>query len=137
MIDGVHDISCNATLQVLVINNSNHHVNFPKGMKIGHLEPAIDDLADTHQQHNHTTDVTRDCQTGFFYTAQVSIRLNHPTTTRLLAKNFQGPIHERQNNHRYHTTYTDVYRHGGLRPHLSETLPRCNETLPMAKGGNR
>ena len=45
LIDGIHDISCNAILQVLVINNSNHHVNFPKGMKIGHLEPPIDDLA--------------------------------------------------------------------------------------------
>ena len=44
LIDGVHNISCNTTLQVLVINNSNHHVNFPKGMKIGHLEPPIDDL---------------------------------------------------------------------------------------------
>ena len=45
LIDGVHDILHNATLQVLVINNSNQHVNFPKGMKIGHLEPPIDDLA--------------------------------------------------------------------------------------------
>ena len=45
LIDKVHDISHNATLQVLVINNSNHHVNFLKGMKIGHLEPLIDDLA--------------------------------------------------------------------------------------------
>ena len=45
LIDGVHDILRNATLQVLVINNSNHHVNFPKGMKIGHLEPPIEDLA--------------------------------------------------------------------------------------------
>ena len=45
LIDRVHDISRNATLQVLVINNSNQHVNFPKGMKIGHLEPPIDDLA--------------------------------------------------------------------------------------------
>ena len=44
LIDKVHDISYNATLQVLVINNSNQHVNFPKGMKIGHLEPPIDDL---------------------------------------------------------------------------------------------
>ena len=44
LVDGVHDISCNTTLQVLVINNSNHHVNFPKGMKIGHLEPPIDDF---------------------------------------------------------------------------------------------
>ena len=45
LIDEVHDISCNATLQVLVINNSNQHVNFLKGMKIGHLEPPINDLA--------------------------------------------------------------------------------------------
>ena len=44
LIDGVHDISRNTTLQVLVINNSNHHVNFPKGMKIGHLEPLTDNL---------------------------------------------------------------------------------------------
>ena len=44
LIDGVHDISCNVTLQVLVINNSNQHVNFPMGIKIGHLEPPIDEL---------------------------------------------------------------------------------------------
>ena len=37
LIDGVYDISCNATLQVLVINNSNQHVSF--------LKPPIDDLA--------------------------------------------------------------------------------------------
>ena len=47
LIDGVHDISHNVTLQVLVINNSNQHVNFPKGMKIGHLEPPIDKLTQT------------------------------------------------------------------------------------------
>ena len=44
LVDGVHDISHNTTFQVLVINNSNHHVNFPKGMKIGYLEPPIDNL---------------------------------------------------------------------------------------------
>ena len=43
LIDRVHDIPCNVTLQVLVINNSNQHVNFPKGMKRGHLEPQIDE----------------------------------------------------------------------------------------------
>ena len=44
LLDRVQDISRNTTLQVLVINNLNHHVNFPKGMKIGHLEPPIGDL---------------------------------------------------------------------------------------------
>ena len=44
LIDGVHDISHNDTLQVLVINNSNQHMNFPKGIKIGHLEPPIKEL---------------------------------------------------------------------------------------------
>ena len=47
LIDGVHDISHGATLQVLVINNSNQHMNFPKGMKIGHLQPPIDELTQT------------------------------------------------------------------------------------------
>ena len=44
LVDRVHDILHNTTLQVLVINNSNNHVNFLKGMKIGHLESPIDDL---------------------------------------------------------------------------------------------
>ena len=38
LVDRVYDILHNIILQVLVINNSNHHVNFLKGMKIGHLE---------------------------------------------------------------------------------------------------
>ena len=107
LIDGVHDISCNTTLQVLVINNSNHHVNFPKGMKIGHLEPPIDDLAHTHQQCNHTADVTRDHKTGFFHTTQIPTRPNHTTTARFLAENLQGSVRKGRNNHWY-TTYTDV-----------------------------
>ena len=53
LIDGVHDISRHVILQVLVINNSNQHVNFPKGMKIGHLELPIDDL--THIAINSVT----------------------------------------------------------------------------------
>ena len=44
LVDEVHNISRNTALQVLVINNSNHYVNFPNRMKIGHLEPPIDDL---------------------------------------------------------------------------------------------
>ena len=55
LIDGVHDISRNVTLQVLVINNSNQYVNFMKGMKIGHLEPPINKLMQipsTVQPHN-------------------------------------------------------------------------------------
>ena len=38
LIDGVHDISHNVTLQVLVINNFNQHMNLPKGMKIGPID---------------------------------------------------------------------------------------------------
>ena len=45
LIDRVHDILCSVTLQV--INNSNQHVSFLKGMNIGNLEPPIDDLTQT------------------------------------------------------------------------------------------
>ena len=72
LIDGVHDISCSTTLQVLVINNSNHHVNFPKGMKIGHLEPPIDDL--TQIPINSAADVTRDSFTPPKYQLEPTIQ---------------------------------------------------------------
>ena len=137
LIDGVHDILRNATLQVLVINNSNHHVNFPKGMKIGHLEPLIDDLTQI-PINSATTQrmLPRDCKTRFFYTTEVPARTNNTTTVRLPAKDLQGLVCEGQNDHRYNAIYTDVHRHGRLRSRFSETLPSCNETLPMGKRGN-
>ena len=96
LIDGVHDISRNTTLQVLVINNSNQHVNFLKGMKIGHLEPPIDDLAQILINSATTQRMLPETnQTGFFFTTQIQTRLNHPTTTRLPARNLQGSVHER------------------------------------------
>ena len=136
LIDGMYDITHNATLQVLVINNSNQHVNFPKGMKIGHLESPID-LTDTHQQCNHTTDATRNRQTGFFYTTQIPARLNYPTTVRQPARNLQGSVCKRRNDHWYHTTNTDVNRHRRLRSSLTETLPHCHGTLQLGKGRDR
>ena len=94
LVDRVHDISRNTTLQVLVINNSNHHVNFPKGMKIGHLEPPIDNLTQIPINSANTKDVTRDHQTGFFYATQVPVRTNHTTTVRLPTKDLQGSVRE-------------------------------------------
>ena len=95
LVDGVHNISRNTTLQVLVINNLNHHVNFPKGMKIGHLEPPIDDL--THISINSATTqkkLPRDRKTGFFYTTQVPVRTNNTTTVRLPTEDLQGSVRE-------------------------------------------
>ena len=96
LIDGVYDISRNATLQVLVINNSNHHVNFPKGMKIGHLEPPIDDLAQIRITSATTQQMLPETiKPDSFHTTQVPTRHNHPTTARLPTKNFQGSVRER------------------------------------------
>ena len=50
-------------------------------MKIGHLEPPIDDLT---QIPINSANVTRNCQTGFFYTTQIPTRLNYPTAINLL-----------------------------------------------------
>ena len=104
LVDGVHNISRNTTLQVLVINNSNHHVNFPKGMKIGHLEVPIDDLtqipinsATTQRMLPET--VKPDSFTPLKY---------HPTTVRLPTKDLQGSVRKGRNDHRYNATYTDV-----------------------------
>ena len=138
LIDRVHNISCNTTLQVLVINNSNHHVNFLKGMKIGHLEPPIDDLtqipinsATTQRMLPET--VKPDSFTPPKYQLEPTIQQQ----LRLPTEDLQGSVCEGRNDHQYNTTHTDVNRHGRLRSHFSETLLGCNETLPMGKRGNQ
>ena len=68
---------------------------------------------------------------------QIPVRTNHTTTVRLPTKDLQGSVCEGRNDHRYNATYTDVNRHGRLRSHFPETLPGCNETLPIGKRGNR
>ena len=131
LIDRVHDISCNATLQVLVINNSNQHVNFPKGMKIGHLEPPIDNLA--------------------------QIPINSATTQRMLPEtvkpdSFTPPKYQLDSTTQQQLyfllgTFKDQFTKDettiGTTPltqmsiDTGETLPHCNETIPVGKGGNR
>ena len=89
LIDGVHDISRNTTLQVLVINNSNHHVNFPKGMKIGHLQPLIGDLTQIPINSATTQQMLPETIKPDSFTPA---RTNHTTTTRLPAENLQGSV---------------------------------------------
>ena len=125
LVDGVHDISHNTTLQVLVINNLNHHVNFPKGMKIGHLELPIDNL--TQISINSATiqkmlpeTVKPDSFTPPKYQLEPTIQQQLDFLLRTFKEG----------------TYTDVHRYGRLTSHFSETLPCHNETLPMGKRGN-
>ena len=104
LIDGVHDISRNVTLQVLVINNSNQHVNFPKGMKIGHLEPPIDEL--TKIPINSTT-------TQWMLPESIKLDSFTPPKYQLDSNiqqqlDLQGSVHKRRNDHWYHTALTDV-----------------------------
>ena len=138
LIDRVHDISRNATLQVLVINNSNHHVNFPKGMKIGHLEPPIGNLAQI-PINSATTQrmLPETVKPDSFTPPKYQVDATTQQQLDFLLKTLKEQFRERRKDHWYHTTYTKVNRHGRLRSRFSETLPCCYEALPMGKGGNR
>ena len=116
LIDGVHDISHNVTLQVLVINNSNQHLNFLlKGMKIGHLEPPIDELT--------------------------QIPINSATTQWMLPEtvkpdSFTPPKYQldatiQQQLDNLLRTFKDQFRSS-----FTKTLPCCHETLQLGKGGD-
>ena len=109
LIDGVHDISRNATLQVLVINNSNQHVNFLKGMKIGHLEPPIDDLTQI-PINSATTQwmLPKTVKPDSFTPPKYQLDSNYPATARQPARSLQGSVCKRRNDYWYQTTYTDV-----------------------------
>ena len=131
LIDGVHDISRNATLQVLVINNSNQHVNFPKGMKIGHLEPPIDELTQIPINSATTQRMLPETIKPDSFTPP---KPDYPTAIRQLVRNLQGSVCKRQNDHWYHTAHTDVNRYRRLRSSFTKTLPSCHETLQFGEG---
>ena len=94
LIDRVHDISRNATLQVLVINNSNHHVNFPKGMKIGHLEPPINELTQI-PINSATTQRMLPKTIKLDSFTPPKYQLNYPTAIKQLVRKLQGSVHKR------------------------------------------
>ena len=47
IINGLHDIKGKTSVHVLVSNYTNKHITFNKGEYIGHLEPAIEDSANS------------------------------------------------------------------------------------------
>ena len=144
LIDGVHDISCNATLQVLVINNSNHHVNFPKGMKIGHLEPLIDNLAQIPINSATTQRMLPETIKLDSFTPP-KYQLDSTTQQQLdfLLRTFKDQFAKDETTIST-TPLTQMSINTGdadpisQKPYpFSETLPHCNETLPMGKRGNQ
>ena len=138
LIDGVHDILHNATLQVLVISNSNQHVNVLKGMKIGHLEPPIDDLAQIPINSATTQQMLPDTiKPDSFTPPKYQLDSNTQQQIDYLLGTFKDQFTKDETNHWYHTTHTDVNRHGRFRSSFRETLPHCNETLPVSKGRDR
>ena len=137
LIDGVHDISHNVTLQVLVINNSNQHVNFPKGMKIGHLEPPIDEL----------TQIPINCATTQRMLPE-SVKLDSFTLPKYqLDSNIQQQLDNLLGTFKDQfakdkmtigtTPLTQMSINTGLRCSFTKTLPRCHETLQLGEGGDR
>ena len=102
-------------------------------MKIGHLEPPTDDLAQIPINSATTQQMLPETVKPDSFTPP-KYQLDATTQQQL---DFQGSVRERRNNHWYHTTYTDVNQHRRLRSHFSETLPHCNGTLPMGKGRNQ
>ena len=59
IINGIHKIKRKTSVNILVSNYTNKHINFNKGEYIGHLEPALmDDMTidqpETHSAHSVT-----------------------------------------------------------------------------------
>ena len=136
LIDGVHDISHNATLQVLVINNSNQHVNFPKGMKIGHLEPPIDNLTQIPINSATTQQMLPETVKPDSFTPP-KYQLDPTTQQQLdnLLETFKDQFAKDEMTIGT-TPLTHVNQHRRLRSSFTETLPHCNKTLPVGKGRN-
>ena len=55
IIDSIHSIKGNTSVNVLVSNYTNKHITFNKGEYIGHLEPTITDDTSIAQPETHST----------------------------------------------------------------------------------
>ena len=119
LIDRVHDISLNTTLQVLVINNSNQHMNFLKGMKIGHLEPQIDELTQTVKPDSFTPP-----------------KYQLDSTIRQQLDNLLGTVKDQfaKDKMTIGTTPLTQMSIDTVRSSFTKTVLRCNETLQLGKG---
>ena len=138
LVDGIHDISRNATLQFLVINNLNHHVNFPKRMKIGHLEPLIDDLAQILINSATTQKMLPETiKPDSFMPPKYQLEPTIQQQLDFLLRTFKNQFTKDETTIGTTPLTQMSIDMGRLRPHFPETLSGCNETLPMGKRGNR
>ena len=55
IIDGIHKIKGNTSVNILVSNYTNKHITFNKGEYIGHLEPTIMDDTKIDDSETHST----------------------------------------------------------------------------------
>ena len=130
LIDRVHDILHNVTLQVLVINNFNQHVNFLKGMKIGHLEPPINEL--TQRPINSATiqwmlpeTIKLDSFTPPKYQLDATIQQQLDNFLRTFQDQFTKDEM---------TIGTTLLTQMSIDTGDSAPLPHCHETLQLGKG---
>ena len=110
-------------------------MNFPKGMKIGHLEPPIDDLtqipinsATTQRMLPKTVKLDSFTPPKYQLDATIQQQLDN------LLGTFKDQFAKDKTTIWYHTTHTDVNRYRRLRSSFTKTLPRCNETVQLGKG---
>ena len=55
IINGIHKIKGKTSVNILVSNYTNKHINFNKEQYVGHLEPTLTDDTTIHQSEVHST----------------------------------------------------------------------------------
>ena len=136
IICGIHGIKGKTSVNVLVSNYTNKHIKFNKGEYIGCLEPTITDNMPSDQPVTHPTN---------------SVTLQKMMAEQVQWETFNPPCHNLKPNIKFKlkallkdfalqfakdkmtigtTPLTEMTTDTGN----SETLPNCNEELPMGKG---
>ena len=141
IISAIHCIKGKTSVNILVSNYTNKHIKFNKGEYIGCLEPTITDSIPSGQSETHPTNsvtlqkmMAEQVQQETFNPPCHKLKSSIEFELNASSKGICLAIHQGWNDYRHNSTHRNDHWYGQLQPCIPETLPNCNEELPMGKG---
>ena len=137
LINGIHKIKGNTSVNILISNYTNKHLTFYKGKYIRHLEPAVLDSTDQQETHQ-TNSVTLKNMMSETVTPDTFNLPHHELSTvvqndlKLLLQEYELQFAKDETSIGT-TPLTSMTIDTGTSDPVPKTLPHSHEALPVGK----
>ena len=142
-INGIYKIKGKTSVNILVSNYTNKHITFNKGENIGCLETTLTDnmtidQPETHSAHSVTLQkmMAEQVQPDIFDPPHHTLKLGIQSKIGTLLKEYNTQFAKDETSIRTTPLTEMTINTGNSDPVSQETIPYCNEELPMGKRRN-